>query len=342
MTLHDQIVEEIKFNEVISFSRFMELALYHPSLGFYATGGAGRRKDFITSPETGPLFGKLVSKALDKWWHELGTPEPFYFIEVGAGTGTLAKSILRSKPSCLEALHYIAVEINAFQRSQHPEEIESLAQLPDSIGVGVIFANELLDNLPFDIYQSGSAGDWQQVCIGQSKGSLHEVLVESDTYLTEEFGIAQKSGIRIPDQVEARHWLAQALRSIEVGRIVAIDYALESFPSPENHQWLRTYRRHGHGENPLIEPGAQDITTDVDISQLGQVRTPDSIQSQHAWLTSLGISGLVEEGKQIWFDNAANPDVEALAARSRTTEAQALLDLKGLGGFQVIEWGLSP
>ena len=342
MTLNNQIAEEIKSDGVISFSRFMELALYHPSLGFYATGGAGRRKDFITSPETGPLFGKLVANALDKWWYELGNPDPFYFVEVGAGTGTLAKSILQSKPSCREALSYIAVEISALQRSQHPEEVESLEQIPDSVGTGVIFANELLDNLPFDIYQSKNTGDWRQVCVGLNEGSFHEVFVECDGSLIKEFGNAQKPGIRVPDQVEARRWLAKAVSSIEVGRIVAIDYALEVFPAPENHQWLRTYRRHGYGDNPLVEPGAQDITADVDLSQLSRVRVPDLIRSQHSWLLSLGISDLVEEGNRIWRDKAASPNVEALAARSRATEAEALLDLKGLGGFQVIEWELMP
>ena len=88
----------------------------------------------------------------------------------------------------------------------------------------------------------------------------------------------------------------------------------------------------------MIEPGSQDITTDVDLKQISSVRIPDSIQFQHEWLQSLGISDFVEEGKRVWFENASNPNVEALAARSRATEAEALLDPNGLGGFTVIEW----
>ena len=136
----------------------------------------------------------------------------------------------------------------------------------------------------------------------------------------------------------ARRWLSDALGLIESGRVVVIDYALPSFPAAANHKWLRTYRGHGTGESPLVEPGSQDITTDVDLNQISSVRTPDSIQSQHEWLQSLGISDLVEEGKRVWFENASNPNVEALAARSRATEAEALLDPNGLGGFTVIEW----
>ena len=338
MTLHDEIAEEIKSHGAIPFSRFMELALYHPNLGFYANGGAGRRQDFITSPETGPLFGILIAKALDQWWRELGAPDPFYFIEVGAGKGTLVKSILRAEPSCLHALRYLAIETSALQRSQHPEQIESSERLPESIDTGIIFANELLDNLPFNIYQSENNGNWRQVCVGQSGGSFHEVLIECDQNKIKELGVPKKAGIRIPDQVEARRWVNKALNSIKTGRVVVIDYALESFPAPEGHQWLRTYRRHGYGDNPLEEPGSQDITTDVDISQLSGVRKPNSIQSQQSWLNSLGIDSLVKEGIKIWDKNAASPNVKALEARSRRTEAEALLDKRGLGGFQVLQW----
>ncbi|MEL6982425.1 MAG: hypothetical protein AAFO29_08375, partial [Actinomycetota bacterium] len=47
------------------FDRYVERCLYGPD-GFYATSGiAGRRRgDFLTSPEVGPLFGAIVTRAL--------------------------------------------------------------------------------------------------------------------------------------------------------------------------------------------------------------------------------------------------------------------------------------
>jgi len=216
--------------------------------------------------------------------------------------------------------------------------VESFGQLPSKSVTGVVFANELLDNLPFDIYESQKTGEWSQVCVGSSDGLFHEVLIKADEDLNDLFGIAQSPGTRIPYQTTARRWLNDALGLIESGRVVVVDYALPSFPAPTNHKWLRTYRGHGLGESPLVEPGSQDITTDVDLKQISSVRIPDSIQFQHEWLQSLGISDFVEEGKRVWFENASNPNVEALAARSRATEAEALLDPNGLGGFTVIEW----
>ena len=72
MTLEQKIKTKIKEYGAISFSEFMKFALYDETEGFYAHGGAGRKKDFITSPEVGPLFGKLISQAIDKCWIEFG------------------------------------------------------------------------------------------------------------------------------------------------------------------------------------------------------------------------------------------------------------------------------
>jgi SAM-dependent MidA family methyltransferase len=80
----------------ISFEQYMGLALYGEG-GFYQDGGkAGRRGDFITSPEVGPLFAAVVARYLDDCWNELGCPDSFDVVEVGAGPGTLARGVFVS------------------------------------------------------------------------------------------------------------------------------------------------------------------------------------------------------------------------------------------------------
>ena len=104
----------------ISFEQYMGLALYGTG-GFYQDGGkAGRRGDFITSPEVGPLFAAVVARYLDHCWDELGFPESFDVVEVGAGPGTLARGIFDAQPKCLSAMKYVAVEISESQRAMHP------------------------------------------------------------------------------------------------------------------------------------------------------------------------------------------------------------------------------
>src|SRR5262245_28958644 len=107
----DVIARRIHREGPIPFDEFMELAMYDDEGGFCTKGGgAGRRgHDFITSPEIGPLFGACVARALDGWWEELDAPDPFLFVEAGAGPGRLAREVLRAEPECLPALRYVLV-----------------------------------------------------------------------------------------------------------------------------------------------------------------------------------------------------------------------------------------
>ncbi len=119
----EEIRGEIAAHGAIPFERFMELALYGAE-GFYmrADGGsAGRRGDFITSPEVGPLFGAVIARYLDAEWERIGRPDLFTVVDAGAGPGTLARAVLAASPACRDALRYVAVEISAAQRSRHPE-----------------------------------------------------------------------------------------------------------------------------------------------------------------------------------------------------------------------------
>src|SRR5215211_6380558 len=103
--LAERIAERIRREGPIPFDRFVDAALYDEEGGFFTRGGgAGRAgRDFVTSPEVGTLFGGLVARALDGWWRELGTPDPFVVVEAGAGRGRLAADVLRAGPACAAA-----------------------------------------------------------------------------------------------------------------------------------------------------------------------------------------------------------------------------------------------
>ncbi len=346
MDLTAVIVDEIATSGPIAYGRFVELALYHPTLGFYADGGAGRRRDFITSAEVGPLFGTVVARALDAAWDDLGRPSTFSVVEAGAGSGRLARAVLRASPRCASALRYQTVEVSAAQRTGHPSGVDARATLPDPGGIGVVLANELLDNLAFDVYEL-SGGHWREVRIGHDGAGLVEVLALDETAVpgwirgletTEAASAPSGERVRVPDQYGARAWLARALAQHDRGRVIAIDYTIDAHPVPEGRRWLRTYRGHDVGGDPLDRPGTQDITVDVAIDQLGSVRPPDRVSLQAAWLDLHGIGELVAEGRRIWKEKAAAPDVAALTARSRISEAEALCDPAGLGAFRVLEW----
>jgi SAM-dependent MidA family methyltransferase len=199
--LPDGLAEALDHLGSLRWDQYMELALYAPASGFFATQGrAGRRGgDFITSPEVGPTFGALLAQHLDELWDRLGRPTPFTVLEGGAGRGALAIAVRASGPQCASALHWVMVERSATLRSLHGEHLElvdhravtvgdaneqtaavpdtgpwfsSLAEmpeLPDGPLTGAVVANELLDNLPFRLLER-SDGRWQEVMVTLATG----------------------------------------------------------------------------------------------------------------------------------------------------------------------------
>ncbi len=315
----------------------MAEALYGAK-GFYMTGGsAGRRGDFITSPEVGPLFGAVVGRFLDAEWERIGRPDEFTVVDAGAGPGGLARSVLAAEPACRNAIRYVAVEVSQALRDRHPGGVESLAELPDGPLDGVIIANELLDNLPFRL--AVFDGRWREAFVVElPDGSLVESLSAPFDPVPTVLPPQASLGARAPLHESARTWVIDARSRIRSGSVVVIDYtspttgALAARPWRE---WLRTYRGHDRGGHYLADPGSQDITTEIAVDQLP---TPDVISPQVQWLQLHGIDELVDEGRQHWAAHAAKPDLAAIKMRSRVREAEALLDSEGLGGFTVLEW----
>jgi SAM-dependent MidA family methyltransferase len=321
----------------IPFSQFMQLALYGDG-GFYSgSGRAGRRGDFLTSPEVGPLFGQVLANAIDNVWTKLGSPGDFTIVEVGAGPGTLARSILSAQPKCLANGEYIAVEVSASQRELHPEGITSTDVMPTSIENGVIVANELFDNLPFELWVFD--GGWRQSHIIQQGDGFAEILHTGDIPACLPSRVPH--GSRAPVQTAAAEWLRAALGTLKSGSLIAFDYCTPltaEVASMPWREWLRTYAGHERGVHYLRNAGGQDITTQVCIDQLAAVREPDAVRSQSQFLQLWGIDELVEEGRRLWAESAAAPTLAAMKMRSRISEAEALLDPTGLGNFTVLQW----
>lgn len=323
----------------IPFDEFIQVALYGAH-GFYTStdpGRAGRRGDFLTSPEVGPLFGQVLARAIDDRWRTLGEPEGFTVVDAGAGPGTLARSILAARPEFLRNGRYIAVETSASQRSLHPQGVESAADMPGHIDAGVVVANELLDNLPFELWVHDDR--WRPANVSVSGDGFVEVL-GSDTPPSI-LPLHARHGSRAPIQRDAVRWLDATLQSVDRGTVWVIDYCTPLTAEVAGmpwREWLRTYAGHERGVHYLKNVGQQDITTQVCVDQLAQVRAPDAVRSQSQFLQRWGIDELVEEGRKVWTESASSPTVAALKMRSRISEAEALLDPNGLGSFTVLEW----
>jgi SAM-dependent MidA family methyltransferase len=155
-------------NQRMTFADYMDLALYHPEQGYYATGAVniGSEGDFFTSPHLSRDFGELLAEQFAQMWDILGHPMPFTLMEMGAGQGLLAADVLyylhRHYPDCFEALEYIIIEKAAgliYQQQQQLHRLKigdkalplrwcSLEEIPENSITGCCFSNELIDAFP--------------------------------------------------------------------------------------------------------------------------------------------------------------------------------------------------
>jgi SAM-dependent MidA family methyltransferase len=345
--LATRLDQQIADQGSIPVSGYVAQALYDPDEGFYAVSGqAGRRGDFLTAPEVGPLFGAVVARAVDEWWNEAGRPPVFAVEEWGAGPGTLARAVVAAAPEVLTtgALRWAQVEVSAAQRAQHLVHPNCSSHTPHDLAVteagrvDLIFANELLDNLPFDV-ASFDGATWHELRVGSRGGGATYSLevgepLDAVTVARHQLPLDLPAGTRLPLLREARRWV-QAAR-VRAARVVVVDYGADARTlAARDGGWLRTHVAHEASADWLSVPGSCDITTDLAIEQL-----PDDgiAVTQAAWLRGYGIDELVDEGRAIWEAQAGIGGLAALKGRSRIREAEALLDPSGMGGFVVLEW----
>ena len=332
------------------FDEYMDEALYGAA-GFYTRGGQPgfRDGDFATSVELGSLFGRCIAGYLDRAWHELGQPDPFVVVEGGAGRGTLCVDVLTQVVECSDALHYVMVERVATQRKVaearigargvvHP--VAAVPDLPSGPIVGVVIANELLDNLPFRLLER-SHDDWQEVHVQRDEATAVEELYPAAAdavNMAAALAPEAAGGARIPLQLRSAVWVRRALRLLERGRVLVFDYGVphtaELAQRPQS-EWLRTYQSQRRAYNPLHAPGTVDITCDVAFDQLPPGAT---LATQAEWLAAAGIEAMTADARALWEQSRSKPAAAALAARTVLDEAAALTDPDGMGAFWAAEW----
>jgi SAM-dependent MidA family methyltransferase len=246
----------------ITFAEYMELVLYHPQHGYYATKAIniGQQGDFFTSPHLGTDFGELLAEQFVQMWEILGRTVPFTLLEMGAGQGLLAADILgylaRHYPDFIEVLDYIIVERSDTLKQQQQQRLQklgdalgkefvlrlrwcSLEEIPASSITGCCFSNELVDALPVHqfIIERGHLGEiyvsTQPEAKGLSIASFAEVTGElSTSRLAEYFDLvkiqlpssAYPDGYRSEVNLAVLDWLKMVASRLQHGYLLTIDY----------------------------------------------------------------------------------------------------------------------
>jgi SAM-dependent MidA family methyltransferase len=271
----------------IPFAEYMEACLYHPEFGYYSRPDFQPRRDYFTSVDVSPVFGRLLTQQFDEMWRLLGKPGEFVIAEAGAGSGALSRQILDCAQESLgefgEALRYLAIERSAARRSAHSRmlekhfargRVESREDLPEAIACGCIFSNELLDALPVHRVVQHS-GELREIYVSLADdGFGEEVKPLSTPALADYF---RNHGITLQEEqlaeagLAACDWIARAGRILQKGFVLTIDYgheARELYDGRHMRGTLLAYAGHRASENLFRAPGEQDLTAHVNFTAL--------------------------------------------------------------------------
>lgn len=328
--LRRKIIEKIGNEGPITFEKFMEMALYDPDFGYYASGraGIGREGDFYTSAYLHPVFGAMIGRQLEEMWQFMGRPDDFQVVEMGAGAGYLCKDILDGLKDreFYGPLKYDIIELNPSMKSRQAEMlgehrgkvrwVRSLAQVSGMRGC--LLSNELLDAFPVHIVSMEEG--LGELYVAAAETGLKEIRGplsnESIVKYFSDFSIELEKGCVTEVNLRIRDWLRKVGASLDEGFVLTIDYGYttrEYYSEERNRGTLMCYSGHRTSEDPLRNIGEQDITAHVNFSSLSKWGEEEGLRTigfcgQGAYLVSLGIdeeiSRLAGHSKDYLFELA--------------------------------------
>ena len=254
--------DEIARSGPIPFRRYMEYALYHPEHGYYRRGNDpfGKKGDYYTAEQVQPVFGILIATLMRGFFEEMGRPEDFAVVELGAGRAEMAEAF--------SEFHYVPVDIGD--------------AMPDRFS-GVVFANEFFDALPVELVVVRQ-GALRMVRVGWEQDRFVWVDAEpAEAAIVDYIACylpSWEEGNLLEVNLEALAWVERIAGALERGYALSIDYGYTSrerirFPQGS----LMSYHKHAAYDDVLLDPGERDITAHVCFSALAKHGAAQGLES---------------------------------------------------------------
>jgi SAM-dependent MidA family methyltransferase len=360
-SLASDIAREIQQDGPMTCARFMELALYAPSRGYYERQREiGQRGDFFTSVSVGSVFGELLAFQFAAWLKDV--PHPI-IVEAGAHQGRLAADILawmqEFQPALFERLQYCLVERSETHRAWQRETLQPwerrirwFTDIEEAEITGVIFANEFFDAMPVHRLNWDAAERiWREWRVAQEggrfvwrRGSVAPDAAAHLPVVPEALAAVLPDGYTMDVSPAAERWWASASQALREGKIITIDYGLA-----EQERWrperaagtLRAYRGHRLEADALAEPGEQDLTAHVDFAALQRAGEAAGLRTDGLWEQSAFLTRILAQtqarpgGFAPWtparvrqFQTLTHPDHLGRAFRVLAQGRGALLDVR--------------
>lgn len=278
----------------LGFDRFMDMALYTPHLGYYASDlrkfglmPARGGSDFVTAPEMSPHFGQALARQAEQALSVSGTNEVWEF---GAGSGALAEQVLQALPQ-LE--RYTIVDISGSLRQRQQARLEAfgglagkvhwVSELPEKMK-GVVLGNEVLDAMPVKLL-ARLHGVWHERGVAMHESRF--AYADRATDLRPPFETEGPHDYVTEIHPQAEGFIGTLADRLEAGAIFLIDYG---FPEHEYYHPQRSmgtvmcHRGHQADADALSDVGSKDITAHVNFTGI-------ALAGQAAGLQVLGYTG---------------------------------------------------
>lgn len=329
--LSAKLQDRIRREGPITFHAFMEAALYDAEHGYYVRGPAiGPQGDFSTSVSF-PAFRAAIARLVTHARREVG--EPFRVVELGAGTGQLARAVLEAHPD----VEYVTVDVSpALRERQREAGARPVARLADlAPAPGLVFGNEVLDAFPVHrVVGSGSDERLLEIVVDvdDATGGFRERLAPvTDARLAERLRSvgawpARGQIFEVAPLLDA--FVRDAARLADPGFLVLVDYgdpARALYATSRLNGTLAVFRAHGQLHDAYEDVGLRDITADVDFTTVAQAASdsgmePLGLVTQQTFLDALGIAelGLPDEARMVAGAAGLGTAFHVFAARRGT------------------------
>jgi SAM-dependent MidA family methyltransferase len=242
--IYQEFKNRLNENSMMPFDEFVNLALYHPTLGYYSQRkervGKSDNSDFYTSNSIGSPWGELIVEACT----QILKPKElknYTFIEIAA------------EPDC-----------SILNQIDHPFESTMTYRLGDSIEIpyqSIVFSNEWLDAQPFKRFRfDGTQKEWMEIGVNLLEKKFTECFFQ-----TKQSAVFPKEcidGYTIDWPTGARTAIDEIISQNWRGLFLTFDYGLSrnTILQERPEGTARGYSKHKINTDLLSMVGGQDLT----------------------------------------------------------------------------------
>ena len=312
----------------------MDNCLYS-KFGFFNTDvvRSSKEGDFLTSPEVSEYFGLIIANFINE------KIKDGHILEVGAGTGSLAKEIVKNVDKDLYLLESSTTALanlknKKFQAEEKPEQFSDKK-------IDIIYMNELLDNVPCSI---GVHKDnkWYEKIINTKKEKfqydLAEIREENYEWI-KKYNLQPMEGIELEIQLNSEKLFNNFIDIFNPKYFLIFDYGYE-YKNRDKKPYkslIRTYKEHHLSSEPLELPGETDITYDVNFTFVEKYFESKGykveLMLQTNFLDKYGFENIYKKLKENYQKFS---DIEKLKIKSQLVGLEAIHNERGLGGFYTL------